>query len=153
MIDILNRVNTNNILDILPFLYNREYTYPGGKLMLLENNNIASSWYVYKFKFDASALTVYKESTITMNKGFTPNQYFDRYYTEKCNLVNPENNVTELDVIKTLMVTEYSLNLNDKYLRRMLHEMVSYYNEYVYLYIFYMIYIIYSFQFKGNLLN
>lgn len=135
IVDVFHRVDTYNVLDILPFIYNIEYPFPGGKLVLLENNNIATSWYIYRFVYDSTAtptIKAKKNSTIAMNKGFTHDQYFDRYYSERCNLLNPEKNMTELDVIKTLMVTEYNLNLNDKYLRRMLHEMVSYYNENVF---------------------
>lgn len=149
ILDALQLLNTDNILDILPFLYNKEYNYPGGRISLLANNNVALTWYGYKFSFDGITITSNVVSSYGLNKDFTPEQSFDVYYEEKCSLLDPEKNITELDVIKVLMVTEYSLNLNDILLRRLLHYLVSYVNNNVYIIIIYNIRILY----KENLLN
>lgn len=129
ILDAFQLLNTDNILDILPFLYNKEYQYPGGTITLLANNNMALTWYGYEFSFDGSTITSNLQNSFGLNKDFIPEQSFDVYYEEKCSLLDSERNTTELDVIKILMVTEYSLNLNDILLRRLLHFLVSYVNK------------------------
>lgn len=137
LLDVLEKVKTDHVLDLLPFLYNKEFQYPGGgTITLLPNNNIATTWFIHNFKYVASAspqVTTYMRYAIKVNKDFEPDEYFDRYHEEKCYLVHPDKNTTSLDVLKIIIVTEYSLNLNDKLLRKMFHSLITYFNENVFI--------------------
>lgn len=134
VIEVISQINTNSILDVLPLLYNKEYHYPGGKITLLPNNNIATNWYGYKFVYDSTSgeINTQLNEILQINKDFIPEQYFDKYYDEKCDLLDYDQTTIKLDTIKILLVTEYSNNMNDKMLRKLLHHLVGYYNSNVY---------------------
>lgn len=137
-IDVLQKVRTDQVLDLLPFLYYKEYTYPGGgSIMLLPNNNIATTWFIHEFRRPAGGaagdIETYMRHPIKLNMDFESDEYFDRYYDEKCYLIHPDKEKVKVDVLKVLIVTEYSLQLNDKLLRRMIHSLISYFNAFVFI--------------------
>lgn len=123
----LERSETTNPSDFLTLIYNIEFEYAGGKIMLVENNYITATQYVMEFD-DNNGVTV--KYTMPLKKSFEPSQLFGEYKTETCSfLQDDEISSVSYFTIGLIHHSSGTLHYEDRLLTYFLLYLIDYYND------------------------
>lgn len=126
----LKKSESTNPIDAITLIYNTEFEYAGGKILLIENNYISATQYVMEFD-DQNGVTV--KYTMPPKKSFEPSQLFGEYKSQTCSLLRGDDESGMVDVTYfTIALIHHSdgiLHYEDRLLTYFFLYLIDYYNE------------------------
>lgn len=132
-VDMLNHardlITTTNVLDLVNVLYFTDFIYPGGKAILCNNDLVSATWFRYKYTYESSTYGFEKVSEYSIKTDFIANDDYNSFYDEKCYLVDLDNNITAIEYIRILIITEYSNSYDSHLFLRFFEYVVNFMNE------------------------